>query len=155
MEKSAAIQAIEELLEAGFADFMAKELRAQGAMEPDWEPLESVLPYEWCGQFMFMGYSDEIRLYKNGFTRRYLNLDPNGKAYRYTPLSTYEELPLIEAIEYAFDDMPKRMRSKPFDEVAADERRRELAKQGISTLVIGPEGHEVFEADDVQGGDDD
>jgi hypothetical protein len=72
-----------------------------GAHEPDWEPLEQTL----LGDFMFMGYTDGIRLYKHSFTRRYLNLDEKGRAYRYLGENRgYEQIPLEEGIAHAFED---------------------------------------------------
>jgi hypothetical protein len=67
--------------------------------EPDWRPLEALaricrahpeLPDLDPGAFMYMGRYDEpdrvpILLYKHTLTRRYLNVDPAGHAYRYTP----------------------------------------------------------------------
>jgi len=51
---------------------------------PDWKPLESVLSPERCEEFMYMGRSGEIVLYKHSRTRRYLNIDRStGRFYRY------------------------------------------------------------------------
>ena len=53
--------------------------------KPDWRPLESAMPPEFCEDFMFMGKAGEIILYKHRITRRYLNIDAaTGKFYRYT-----------------------------------------------------------------------
>jgi hypothetical protein len=69
-------------LEAGAAE-MSQIMKRFGADRPDWDPLEKVLPLEHCAGFMFMGYPGEIRLYKHGFTRHYLNVDPKGNTYWY------------------------------------------------------------------------
>jgi hypothetical protein len=50
----------------------------------DWRPLEQVLGVSCCESFMFMGCVGEIRLYKNIWTRRYLNLGPDGTCFRHT-----------------------------------------------------------------------
>ncbi len=53
--------------------------------EPNWVPLESVLPREECADFMYMGRAGEIELYKHRWTRRYLNIAPDGQTfYRYS-----------------------------------------------------------------------
>ena len=52
--------------------------------KPDWRPLESAFPPEFCEDFMFMGKAGGIVLYKHRITRRYLNIDSvTGKFYRY------------------------------------------------------------------------
>jgi hypothetical protein len=67
--------------------------------ESDWRPLEALaricrvhptLPDLDPGEFMYMGrFADRsgvpILLYKHTLTRRYLNVDHAGHAYRYTP----------------------------------------------------------------------
>ena len=50
----------------------------------DWQPLERMLGVDCCESFMFMGCVGEIRLYKNIWTRRYLNLGPDGTCFRHT-----------------------------------------------------------------------
>jgi hypothetical protein len=95
--------------------------------EPDWRPLEAVsrlaraspdLPSFHAMEFMHMGIVRPVRkgsvihLYKHVDTRRYLNLDDGGHAYKYCfepdreidldgPLeSRYRQIPLIEALEH-------------------------------------------------------
>ncbi|MGB6871105.1 MAG: hypothetical protein WBD93_15945 [Acidobacteriaceae bacterium] len=53
-------------------------------MTSEWAPLEQVLGPRLCGHFMFMGRSGELYLYKHIDTRRYLNLDAEGRCFRYT-----------------------------------------------------------------------
>ena len=53
-------------------------------MTSDWAPLERVLGPQLCECFMFMGRSGELYLYKHIDTRRYLNLDAEGRCFRYT-----------------------------------------------------------------------
>jgi len=53
-------------------------------MTPEWAPLEQVLGPRLCECFMFMGRSGELYLYKHIDTRRYLNLDAEGRCFRYT-----------------------------------------------------------------------
>lgn len=95
MDRGELISRIEELrpeIEKVFLQF--------GAHEPDWEPLKIVF-----GPFMFMGCSDGIRMYKHKYTRRYLNLDEQGRAYRYLGLKDrYERIPIESGIAHAFED---------------------------------------------------
>ena len=52
--------------------------------EPDWTPLERVLPESECQDFMYMAHAGTIALYKHRDTRRYLNIDATtGKFYQY------------------------------------------------------------------------
>jgi hypothetical protein len=73
--------------------------------KPVWEPLQAVV-LERVREFMFMGQvtgdAGPIYLYKHVWTRRYLNLDQEGKAYRFTGYE-YEPRPLDEAIKHVFD----------------------------------------------------
>jgi hypothetical protein len=55
---------------------------------------------------MFMGYADGIRLYKHGFTRHYLNVDPEGHTYWYDDhLDSYFRVAKELAIYYAFEGL--------------------------------------------------
>ena len=57
--------------------------------KPDWRPLESAMPPEFCEDFMFMGKAGGIVLYKHRITRRYLNIDAvTGKFYAMPITST-------------------------------------------------------------------
>ena len=80
--------------------------------EPDWKPLESALPAEWCGGFMWMSRFAQgetvIELYKHGITRRYLNLDQKGSAWQYdSEARTYRPEPLPVAIESVYRDIER------------------------------------------------
>jgi hypothetical protein len=70
-------------------------------MSSEWEPLERMLGSDLCRNFMYMGRSEEIHLYKHVYTRRYLNIDPGGTCFRYSPQG-YEPVGLEEAIEHVF-----------------------------------------------------
>lgn len=53
-----------------------------------WEPLLKVLPEKAIAQFMFMGEvlcesGTRICLYKHIWSRRYINLDQQGRAYQF------------------------------------------------------------------------
>lgn len=114
-------------------------LHAHGAHEPDWGPLEKVLPLKWCPGFMFMGYSGKIRMYKHGFTRRYLHADPEGNTYMYAEgTDSYFRVPRTVAIDHVFGGL-KQMgvpRSTPFDDKARRKRQNALAKAGWTMVNV-------------------
>ena len=68
--------------------------------EPNWTPLESVVPASELENFMYMGRAGEIELYKHQFTRRYLNIKRNShKFYRYLD-GKYLEITRAAALEH-------------------------------------------------------
>jgi hypothetical protein len=69
--------------------------------KPVWEPLKAVVGPR-CREFMFMGKIGTICLYKHIWTRRYLNLDPEGQAYRFTG-EGYSPVQLSEALNHVFN----------------------------------------------------
>jgi hypothetical protein len=131
-----------------------KILRQHGAHEPDWEPLEKVLPLKWCGGFMFMGYIGDIRLYKHGLTRRYINIDSEGRCYKYLPpeddadiddTGDYFRTTKTLAIKHVFDglkEMGYKRTTKCTPEVMA-ERRRRMEEAGWNVVVMSPEDEEI------------
>lgn len=68
-------------------------------MKSDWTPLEQVLGPKLCERFMYMGRSGELFLYKHIDTRRYLNLDAEGRCFQYTG-NGYEPEELRRAIAH-------------------------------------------------------
>ena len=70
-------------------------------MTSDWAPLERVLGPQPCECFMFMGRSGELYLYKHIDTRRYLNLDAEGRCFHYTG-NGYDPEELRRAIAHVF-----------------------------------------------------
>ena len=71
-------------------------------MGPDWKPLEEKLGSLRCQAFMYIGSYNNIHLYLHVTTRRYLNLDDQGRCYlyrdsRYEPADFDVQLSLIEA----------------------------------------------------------
>lgn len=96
-----------------------------GRHEPDWAPLERVLPPELCADFQWMGwavrpYGPPIARYKHAVTRRDINLDDEGGAYRYLPApepgwcATYARiLDPQRAIEDALDAAPRARSDTP------------------------------------------
>jgi hypothetical protein len=124
---------------AGLKDEWARMLKEHRADELDWDPLEKVLPLKWCAGFMFMGYSGNIRLYKHGFTRHYLNLDPQGNAYNWTG-NRYVPMPLKDAIEQVFEGLNEigESRSSVYDDKAIRRRHEALAKAGWKVVSLDP-----------------
>jgi hypothetical protein len=51
--------------------------------EPNWKPLERIFRPHECADYMYMGRVGEIELYKHRLTRRYLNIDADGRFYLY------------------------------------------------------------------------
>lgn len=113
---------------------------ATGSDEPDWAPLERVLPSAECAGFMFMGYSDDpagIRLYKHGITRRYLSLDERCRAYGYTRTG-YREMPVAQAVETVFEglDGASATRETPYDDDFRARREADLRRAGYREITI-------------------
>ena len=70
--------------------------------EPDWKPLEGVLSRELCEEFMYMGTTSGIVLYKHRDTRRYLNIgSETERFYRYVD-GDYIEINREQAIEHVY-----------------------------------------------------
>jgi hypothetical protein len=68
--------------------------------EPNWTPLESVVPASELENFMYVGRAGEIELYKHQFTRRYLNIERiSHKFYRYLD-GKYVEITRAAALEH-------------------------------------------------------
>jgi hypothetical protein len=68
--------------------------------EPNWTPLEQTLPACELENFMYMGRSGEIELYKHWLTRRYLNISADGQRfYRYFD-GTYVEITKAVALDH-------------------------------------------------------
>jgi hypothetical protein len=67
----------------------------------EWQPLEQMLGPNCCDSFMLMGRVGEIHLYKNIWTRRYLNLGPDGTCFRHTR-DGYVPICRQEAINHVF-----------------------------------------------------
>ena len=78
----------------------AEAMKIDFPEQPVWEPLQTVIGAR-CREFMFMGRVVTIYLYKHIWTRRYLNLDMDGKAYRFIG-DEYAPVSLGEAIKHVF-----------------------------------------------------
>jgi hypothetical protein len=80
---------------------MQEDRKIEYPATPVWEPLQAAVGSK-CREFMWMGRTGKVILYKHIWTRRYLNLDTDGNAYRFTG-EGYEPLPLEEAINHVFN----------------------------------------------------
>lgn len=122
---------------------MSRSMRQMGMHEPDWKPLEKVLPHEWCGGFMFFGYSGDIRTYKQGFTRCCLHIDTRGDTYAYNPRNDgYIRIPRTLAIKHAFSGIERMgfRRNTPYNEKNARKRRAMIEKAtGYKILTVTPD----------------
>ena len=130
-----------EKVETELKPLWEQELRSKGAMEPDWEPLHKVIPLRWCDGFCFMGYEGAVRIYKQGFTRECLYVDPTGQTYERHDHSL-RPLPLEFAIERVFDGLKELgfKRTSPYNKKNAAKRRRKIEKEtGIKILTFGGE----------------
>jgi len=119
-----------------------RSMRALGMHEPDWKPLEKVLPYKWCAGFMFFGYSGDIRTYKQGFTRRCLHIDTRGRTYAYNGRTDgYIRIAQSLAIAHVFSGIEETgfKRTTPYDEKNAAKRRKKLEDAGYTVLTVAPE----------------
>ncbi len=68
--------------------------------EPNWAPLELVVPACELENFMYMGRAGEIEFYKHRITRRYLNIGRNSQRfYRYLN-GEYVEISQAAALEH-------------------------------------------------------
>ncbi len=70
--------------------------------EPNWRPLEKVLAQGDCEDFMHMGRTGEIELYKHRWTRRYLNISSDGGRFYRLAGDAYIEISRGEAIENVY-----------------------------------------------------
>jgi hypothetical protein len=68
--------------------------------EPNWAPLEAVVPLAELGNFMYMGNTGEIELYKHRFTRRYLNISRDAQSFYQYLDGGYVEITRETALDY-------------------------------------------------------
>ena len=122
--------------------------------EPVWAPLEAILPYDWCGGFMFMegrearvmqdNYAKRpIWSYKHGITRQYLHIGDDLGTYTYRADMCEIGDPLymrvntnfsIERIEMMLAEMGETMTTK-FDHDFKAERNRRLIAAGYAVIL--------------------
>lgn len=127
-----------------------------GINKPVWTPLEAVLPYDWCGGFMYMSAHEArilngspdgrkrktIFLYKHGITRRYLFIGDDLQAYTYQPEQceigdpAYTWTPMDAAIERVFEDLDDlgAERTTRYDDAFIAERNARLVAAGYQVI---------------------
>lgn len=66
--------------------------------EPNWAPLESILPPEECQDYMYMGSAGKIELYKHRWTRRYLNIGMDCRSFYLYSDGEYVEISQATAL---------------------------------------------------------
>ncbi len=124
--------------------------------DPDWGPLEAAIPREWCGGFMWMNRTTfegtTIELYKHGITRRYLNLDHDGGAWRYVH-PRFEPVPLPEAVDNVFCGLEAMGydRTTVYDDEFIRRKHAELRAAGwtvISTAGLSTHDDDVVTAEE-------
>lgn len=123
---------------------MQRTMRSLGMHEPDWKPLEKVLPLKWCAGFMFFGYSGDIRTYKQGFTRYCLHIDSRGNTYAYNSRTdSYIRIPRSLAIAHVFSGIERMgfTRETPFDEKNQAKRIKMLEDAGWTVVSVTPDGN--------------
>jgi hypothetical protein len=72
------------------------------ACSPNWRPLERLFSAEECSNFMYMGKSGSIELYKHRETRRYLNIHAESGEFCLYGNRTYMKVGKAAALAYVF-----------------------------------------------------
>lgn len=70
--------------------------------EPNWAPLEAVVPSAELKNFMYMGNSGEIELYKHSLTRCYLNISRDSQHFYQYFDGEYVEIARETALDYVY-----------------------------------------------------
>jgi hypothetical protein len=109
-------------------------------VDPQWKPLEDLLPMNWCDGFMFMqgglGPNHDINAYKHGITRKYLHIDAAGQCYRWTG-DGYEPRDSVSAILHVYEGIEQLGGATPETPYDAEYRaRRDAALQQAGFTVI-------------------
>ncbi|MEA2498640.1 MAG: hypothetical protein QOH26_1045 [Actinomycetota bacterium] len=138
MDKDELIAKLEELKPE-----IGQMMLEAGADEPDWGPLEKVLPMKWCDGFMYMGCCDGVHEYKHGLTRRTLALDSECRAYLFFGGSDQRtEVPVEVAVDRVFEHIEEMgyTRETALTEEIMEERRQRIADAGWTTITMTPGG---------------
>jgi hypothetical protein len=114
-------------------------------MEANWKPLEKRLACAQCAGFMFMGRINGVNLYKQGLSRRYLNLGDDGRAYRYLDRGRFEEIPFEEALAWVVEPLAEMGETleTPYDEKYKARRSAALRAAGWEELRVQIQPEEV------------
>lgn len=68
--------------------------------EPNWSPLEMVLPTSECADYMYIGRVGQVELYKHQLTRRYLNISADGRRFYRFRDGMYVEIDRQSALDH-------------------------------------------------------
>src|SRR5574341_1146223 len=107
-------------------------------MGPSWKALEMKLGPARCAGFMLMGRTNGINLYKQGLSRRYLNLSDDGRAFRHLGDGRFEEIPFEEALAWVEEPLKAMGETleTPYDEDYRRRRAAALRARGIVELRV-------------------
>lgn len=133
----------EKKIQSELFPLIRKEMAAHGCFEPDWAPLEKIMPMKWCAGFMFMGYEGEIRIYKHAHTRHCLYVDPQGNTYERIG-DGFARLDPIAAIDEVFEGLDAFgfTRSTPADEKHIALRHKIIKERtGVDIVTVTPKPH--------------
>lgn len=67
---------------------------------PNWAPLEATVPFAELENFMYMGSTGKIELYKHRFTRRYLNISRDARRFFQYRDGVYVEISREAALDH-------------------------------------------------------
>jgi len=103
-----------------------------GEEEPDWRPLEEILPLKLCGPFMWMSDvtldgGGRLFVYKHSATGRYFHLDEDGAPYRYVAPDLYVPMRHHDAVELVFPPSWLLHEAEPGD--------NDLLKQALTNAI--------------------
>jgi hypothetical protein len=106
-------------------------------VNPEWRPLEKLLPPEWWSGWMFMERHGDICCYKHGITRRHLNIDPEGRCYVYMgSRKGWREVDAELAIDVAYENIEKlgETRESKYDDAYRARKYAAFAEMGITVI---------------------
>jgi hypothetical protein len=129
VERDVLIDTLQSMLHHVKAEFIG--------VAPDWAPLENLLPPDWWDGWMFMEHDGDIRCYKHGITRRYLNIDSFGKCYIYRSAKRgWKEIDPTLAIDQAYKGIEKlgETRTSKYDKAYMESKYAHLEKAGITII---------------------
>ena len=116
-------------------------------VDPNWQPLERLLPPDWLGGWMFMqgglGPNGDITCYKHGITRKSLHVDNKGQCWlwRYSEMQRegmYTPIGSIEAVLAVYRDIEAIGGASPSTIYDSDYiQRRNEALNAAGYTVVG------------------
>jgi hypothetical protein len=94
---------------------------------------------------MFMGRMNGVNLYKQGLTRRYLNLADDGRAFRHLGGGRFEEIPFEDALRWVTEPLAQigETLETPYDDEYRARRAEALRAAGWQELRVRIEPRNV------------